>query len=244
MRLRRCLLPVALLAAAGAARAEEGPGEFLNEYEVNSPYVVGGETEVEMRATQYRDSSLVLDQGRGYVLSFAHAFTDWWRPEVYVGKWLREPRQPADLVGYEFENTFQLTTRGEYWADAGFLFAYEYATHEGEPNALEFGPLFERDSDRIRQRLNLIWEKQLGSLKEETGYELRASYAANYLWSPKFSPGIEVFARDVFWQAGPAFSGEIHFGRSEFEYDAGLVFGLSASAPDATLLLRLEYEFF
>lgn len=244
MRLHSCLLPLVLLAAAGNVGADEGPGEFLNEYEINSPYVVEGQTEVEMRAAQYRDSSLVLDQDRGMVLSFAHAFTDWWRPEIYVGKWVREPRQPNDLVGYEFENTFQLTTLGEYWADAGFLFAYEYASHEGEPNALEFGPLFQRDAGGIRQRLNLLWEKQLGSLKEETGYEFRGAYAVNYLWSPRFSPGLDVFAREEFWQAGPSFSGELHFGRSEFEYEAGLVFGLSAKAPDTTLLLRLEYEFF
>src|ERR1051325_3152568 len=155
------LLPLALLACT--ARADEGPGEFLNEYDVSSPYVVEGQSEVEFRLAQYRDSSMTLDQDRGMVLSFGHAFTDWWRPEIYVGKWIRDPRQPNDLVGYEFENTFQLGTPGEYWAAPGFLLSYEYASHEGEPNAIEFGPLFEHRAGRFRQRLNLIWEKQLGS---------------------------------------------------------------------------------
>jgi len=39
--------------------------------------------------------------------------------------------------------------------------------------------------------------------------------------------------------------GEYAFGAGdEFEYSAGVVFGLNAPAPDMTFLLRLEYEFF
>src|SRR6185312_12099249 len=68
---RLLLLPLALLACAGTARADEGPGEFLNEYNVYSPYVVEGQSEVEFRLAQYRDSSMVVDQDRGTVLSFA-----------------------------------------------------------------------------------------------------------------------------------------------------------------------------
>lgn len=236
--------PLAILLFTAIAATASLSARADDDFVVYSPYVTAGQSEIEMRGHQVSDGDPTLQGERAYEVSVSHSFTDWWRPEVYVGAYEREPGQGNSLDGYEFENTFQLTTPGEYWADAGFLFDYEYSTHEGEPNVIEFGPLFERDAGGIRQRLNLLWEKQLGSLKEETGYEIHAAYALNYLWSPKFSPGIDVFARDAFWQAGPSFSGEIHFGRSEFEYEAGLVFGLSAKAPDTTLLLRLEYEYF
>ncbi len=239
-------LSALLLLPALPVRADEGPGEAVNEYDISSPYVVAGQTELELRVAQFQDSSEVVDGTRGVIYSLGHAFTDWWRPEVYFGKYRRDPRQPNDLVGYEFENTFQLTDVGEYWADTGFLLSYEYATHEGEPNALEFGPLFEKDAGGFRQRLNLLWEKQLGSLKEEAGYEFRTAYSVNWLWRAKFKPGLDLFARpgsDVY-QLGPSLAGEWHVGRSEIEYDAGVVFGLGPKAPDTTFLLRLEYEFF
>jgi hypothetical protein len=238
----------AALGFSSAARADddEGPGEALNEYNVYSPYVTEGQSEIELRAGQYRDSSTLVDGARGYTLSFAHAFTSWWQPEIYVGKYERDPRHASQLTGYEFENIFQLTQQGEYWADVGFLASFEYQSHLSSANKLEFGPLFEKRSGDFRQRLNLLWEKQVGRLRESDGVESRAAYNLSYLWKSAFAPGLDVFARpqsDVY-QAGPSVSGEWHLGSSELEYDAGVVFKLGDKGPDTTLVMRLEYEFF
>ncbi|HEY4127074.1 MAG TPA: hypothetical protein VGN70_03420 [Gammaproteobacteria bacterium] len=239
---------IALLGVSSAARADDdqGLGEFLNEYNVYSPYVTEGQSEIELRATQYRDSSVLVDGSRGYVVSFAHAFTSWWQPEVYVGKYQRDPRGPNQLTGYEFENIFQITPQGEYFADFGFLASYEYQSHLSSANALEYGPLIEMHTGRIRQRLNLIYEKGVGRLREDNGVEYRGAYNVSFLWTGSFAPGIDVFAHpqtDVY-QAGPSASGELHIGSSELEYDAGVVFKLGSKGPDTTLVMRLEYEFF
>jgi len=251
--IRHALLAAALglaaLASTHAARADDdddGVSEFLNEYNVYSPQVTAGQSEIELRATQYRDSSVLVDGSRGYTVSFAHAFTSWWQPEVYVGKYQRDPRGPNQLTGYEFENIFQLTPQGEYFADFGFLASYEYQSHLSSANAFEYGPLIEMHTGRIRQRLNIIYEKEVGRLRDDAGVEYRGAYNLSFLWVPAFAPGIDLFARpqsDVY-QAGPSVSGEWHIGSSELEYDAGVVFNLGDKGPDATLVMRLEYEFF
>lgn len=245
-RLAVCSLVALLLAAAQSRADDEGPMGAINGYVVYSPKVVKGQTEVEVRAAQYRDKSIVIDGGRGYLFSIAHSFTNWWRPEVYLGQYQRAPREPTRLMAYEFENIFQLAPAGKYWADPGFLVSYEFATHTGTGNELEFGPLLEKRSGRITQRLNLIWEHELGRFAESDGYTFRGAYSVNYAWRREFAPRLEFYARPrtSSYQLGPVVYGEHHVGTSELEYSAGVVFGLSHNASQATLLLRLEYEIF
>lgn len=238
-KLRRPLAALLLLAAAASARASD-------DFNIYSPHVTEGQSEVEFRGHQQSDNQDPSLQGeRAYELSFAHAFTPWWKTEFYLGMYEREPGSPNTYAGHEFENIFQLTDTGHYWADVGFLAAYEYKAQPGEVSTLEFGPLFEKQSGRLRQRLNLIWEKQLGGGADRK-YEFRSSYLMTYRFSAPFAPGFEAYYRpaDDSRQLGPALYGEILTGRgNEFEYSAALLFGLNHAAPDRTFVLRLEYEF-
>lgn len=242
---RRKLVPLltlgalALTLAAQTARADD-------DFVVYAPYVTQGQSEVEIRGHQVSDSNPTLQGERAYEISLAHSFTSWWHPEVYVGAYERTPGQATRLDGYEFENTFQLSDPGEFWADLGFIASYEYKAQPGVTSRLELGPLFEKRSGRVDQRLNLIWEKELGS--GATGrYEFRATYAATYAVQSWLAPGIEAYYRptDASRQLGPALYGEIPTSvGNELEYSAALVFGTNSGAPNRTLILRLEYEFF
>lgn len=217
-----------------------------DDFVVYSPYVVQGQSEVEFRAYNFSDGNDTLNGERGYTFSIAHSFTDWWKPEIYLGEYQRQPGQGTELIAYEFENTFQLTQEGEYWADIGFLASYEYATQPGETSALEFGPLFEKRSGRFVQKLNLIWEKQIGG-GAENYYEFRTAYSLNYQVRQWFAPGVEIYLRphDNAYQIGPVLYGELVSAQgSELEYSAGVVFGANSGAPNQTFVLRLEYEFF
>jgi hypothetical protein len=234
------LLSVTLLAMlfSSTARADD---DFI----VYSPYVTEGQSEVEFRAHQQFDGDPALSNERAYVISLAHSFTSWWHPEIYEGSYEREPGGPNFLQGYEFENIFQLTTQGQYWADLGFIASYGYNREPGEPSVVEFGPLFEKHLGPVGQRLNLIWEKQVGGGAERR-YEFRASYAVSYEFTSQFAPGLEAYYRpdDTARQIGPALSGEIATSRgNEFEYSLAYLFGLNKGAPNRTLALRLEYEF-
>ncbi len=236
---------LALLFAAVTATAMSLAARADDDFIVYSPYVTAGQSEIEFRSHQQFDADPALSNERAYVISLSHSFTGWWRPEVYVGSYEREPGGPNQLQGYEFENTFQFTDQGEYWADMGFLASYEYNKQPDVPGGLEFGPLFEKRIGRIDQRFNIIWEKQLGGGADHH-YETRVSYAASYSFNPMLAPGFEAYYRpdDEAHQIGPALNGEIASSHgNELEYSVAYLFGLNKGAPNRTLALRLEYEF-
>lgn len=232
---------LALLAAAWTALPVRA-AEFV----VYAPYVVQGQNEVEYRSYGFQDGNAALDGQWGAVLSVSHSFTSWWRPEIYLLRYQHTPGASTRYRGWEFENTFQLTPAGQYWADVGFLASYEHNTPAGKNSELEFGPLFEKRSSRFVQRLNLIWEKQIGAAAARN-YEFRSAYSLSYQWRQAFAPGVEVYYRphDDARQIGPVIYGELASTRgNELEYSAGLLFGVNRGAPDHTLVFRLEYEFF
>ncbi len=247
MTANRILVPIAALTiifglAAKVARAD-------NDFIVYSPYVVQGQSEVETYGFDSVDGRSALNAASGYNISVAHAFTSWWKTEVYVGEFNRDPGGSTHPSGYEFENTFQLTAPGEYWADVGFLASYAYNKQAGLGNSLEFGPLLEKLSGHIDQRLNFVWKRPIGS--GDTGSnEFRSAYSISYKINAghaTYSPGLEAYYRpnDNANQIGPVLYGELRTNAgSELEYSLGIVFGINQAAPDKTFLARLEYEFF
>jgi hypothetical protein len=216
-----------------------------NDFVVYSPYVVEGKSEIEMNAFHVQDARSNLNGAGGANISIAHAMTRWWKPEIYVISYNREPGEKSQPSGYEFENTFQLSAQGEYWADVGLLASY--AHNRQSPNAAEMDLLFEKQSGHINQRLNLIWGKQIGA---ESSTAFRSAYRISYNIHGEratYAPGIEAYYRpgDHANQIGPVFSGELRTDKgSELEYSLGIVYKLNPGAPGKTLLARLAYEFF
>lgn len=238
----RLKLPVAIAAILGMAGGTANADDFI----VYSPHVTKGQNELELRGFAFRDGSPDLNGTGGYELSVSRGVTDWWKPELYLGRFERNPGEPTRFVGYELENTFQLTDNGKYWADLGFLFSYEYNKDRGATDAVEFGPLLEKRIGRINQRLNLIWEKAVGAGADRK-YEFRSAYSVSYRFSRAFAPGLEAYYRpgDHASHIGPVIGGEwlLAPGR-ELEYSAGVLFGVNRGAPDRTFVARVEYDFF
>ena len=228
-----------LLAGAGTAG-------HADDFIVYSPHVNQGQSEIEMRGFYMRDGRFDFDGQAASELSLSHAFTGWWKPEVYFVKFENNPGEDKGLVGYEFENTFQFTEPGRYWIDAGFLASLEVPKIEGEKNTLEFGPLFEKTIGRFDHRVNLIWEKEIGA-GAAAHYGFRYSYSGTYSLSSLFKPGIEFYGRpdDHAYQIGPIAHGEWHVPGTtgSVEYRIGLLRGINASAPRRTWLAQVEYEF-
>lgn len=217
-----------------------------NDYVIYSPQVVRGQNEVEARGFYYQDGNPALDGRSEYDVSAAHSFTSWWKGEIYFIKGVRDPGAGNTLVGYEFENTFQLAPQGKYFVTPGFLFSYEASTVSGAPDTVEFGPLVERTDGRVIQRLNLIWEREIGGgASGKPGF--RTTYSAGYRYTALLQPTLEVYLRptDDSYQAGPVLYGELYTGNGgEIEYNFGAVFGTNRTAPDTTWIARFEYEFF
>ena len=247
MKMKRINVSIAVLAMLFFLGVQAACAE--NDFIVYSPYVVQGQSEVETFGYVSQDSRSNLNGAGGANFSAAHTFTSWWKTEVYFAQLNRAPGGSTHPSGYEFENTFQLTDPGELWVDVGFLASYANNTQPGMPNGVEFGPLLEKLSGHIDQRLNLIFGKQLGGQASGT-YQFRSAYSIRYnidYARTRFAPGIEFYYRpnDNAYQVGPVLYGELRTdaGR-EFDYSVGIVFGTNQGAPAKTLLARLEYEFF
>lgn len=232
------LAAVVALAQAGHAQADD----FI----VYSPHVVATQSEIELRGFDVGDGRPDYGGERAAEFSVAHAFNGWWKPELYLAEYQREPGAGGKLVGYEFENTFQLTEPGQYWADVGLLASYGHPKGGG-PGELEFGPLIEKTVGRFDHRVNLIWEREVGGGASHAT-EFRYSYAGTYAVTPAFRPGIEAYGRpdDHAYQAGPIIAGEWHVphSRGNVEYRFGVLLGINAAAPRRTWVAQLEYEFF
>lgn len=240
IRLRQALALCALLLACVGAPAQ------ADDFIVYSPHINQSQSEVELRGFYTGDGRSDFDGQSASELSFSHAFTDWWKPEIYVGEYEKNPGENEGLVGYEFENTFQFTQPGQYWVDVGFLASLELPNTRGDKDTLEFGPLFEKTVGRFDHRLNLIWEKEIGAAASQH-YEFRYSYSGTYAVSAAFQPGVEFYGRpdDHAYQIGPVVHGEWHVPgtTSSIEYRVGLLQGLNTDAPRRTWLVQVEYEF-
>lgn len=233
---------VAVVLMLGLCAGARGDDDFI----VYSPHVSQGQSEVELRGYGYSDGRASLNRSGAFELAMAHTFTSWWKAEVYVGEFNYDPLMGTHLSGQEFENIFQLAAPGEYWVDPGFLASYIHNRQPGVPDGVEFGPLLEKQAGHFLQRLNLIWQKDIGG--EANGkYNFRSAYSAGYKIQSAIVPGIEAYYRpaDDAHQIGPAFSGELHLGRGdELEYSTALLYGINHGAPDRTIILRMAYEFF
>lgn len=217
-----------------------------DDFIVYSPHVLATQSEVELRGYAYGDARADFKGGDAAELSLSHSFTGWWKPEIYIARYESAAGSRGRLLGWEFENTFQLTQPGERWVDVGFLASYEHQIVADLEDALEFGPLLEKSAGRFTHRVNLIWEKEVGA-GASRNYAFRYSYSGTYAVSAAFRPGVEAYGRpdDRSYQAGPIVAGEWHVPgtTADFEYRVGVVLGLNPAAPRQTWLAQFEYEF-
>jgi hypothetical protein len=218
---------------------------YANDFSVYSPYVIQGSNEIEYSGYSTQDAASSLDGARAYDFSVAYGVSSWWKAEVYFAQYSREPGGKTKLTGREFENMFQLAPMGEYWFDPGFLVSYGHRKASSLPDTLEFGPIFAKRVGRVNQRLNLIWEKEIGA-GASGKYEFRSAYSINYRIAAAVQPGVEAYYRpnDSASQLGPVITGEFYSSAGrELEYRIGLIFGVNSTAPDRTIVTEMEYEF-
>lgn len=235
--MRAAIFGMAAFFCVGLAQADD--------YNVYSPYVIASQSEIELRGYHDVDSRANVG-GAAAEVSIAHSVNSWWKPEIYIAEYQKDPGSAGRLTGYEFENIFQLTDPGKYWADFGLIAEFEHLTIAGGHDAIEVGPLIEKTMGRFAHIVNLIWEKQIGS-GASANYGFRYTYSGTYAVSQAFRPGVEFYGRhaDNSYQAGPIVSGEWHLAgtKASVEYRVGVVLGLNADAARQTWLARLEYEF-
>ena len=222
------------------------------DFKVLSPIVTKGEFEIESAGSVTRGRHRDGEEHQSYTTSLGNTFTDFWQAEL-EGELSQEPDEGLKYAATNFENIFQILPQGEYWLDLGLLAEYSRAKRAGANDAVEFGPLLQKQFGDFLTTLNVTLEKQIGS-RSEAGTEIGYGFQARYRWWPGLEPGIEVFgdmgeithlkaADRQAHRAGPVLFGTLRLGNGgKIKYEAGYLIGLTRNTPDGTVKFLLEYE--
>ena len=242
-----------IVTVAGLLSVTMQPHAEAAPFKVYSPRVIKGENEIEYRGFRDFDKDDARDGKEVQLFAVGRGFTDYWFSELYT-VYEKEPGASLKHAGYEWENLFQLTESGKYWADFGLLTEYEVALH-GNPDEIALAPIIEKTVDRWVGTLNLIFEQQVGSGRE-SGTTFAYAARVKYLLNPLFEPAIEAFGEPGRINHFGSFNGQEHWigpavygqtrlgGTKKLLYSASLLFGETSGSTDNRAILRLEYEFY
>lgn len=222
-------------------------------HKIYSPDVEQGETELEFRGHNNQDNDNAVDGTGEYLFGVGHGFTPFWFSELYAV--FEYEHGDHDIEAVEWENIFQLTQTGKYWADFGLLTELEFSV-QGSAHEFKIGPLIEKSFGRWVATVNLFLAHEFG---QSSGDETELEYSARLLYelNEYFEPAIEIYGSpgpigdfesgdEQKHQIGPAFYGEIPLGNDdgEIEYSGAALAGITdKGSPDWTFVLRTEYAF-
>jgi hypothetical protein len=168
------------------------------------------------------------------------------------------PGQNLTYDATTFENTFQLTPQGKYWADLGLFAEYSHAASRASADSLTFGPLVQKQTQGffgkgLLHTVNLLFEKEVGhNRSDDTPFFF--AWQSRLLVHPLFEPGVEIFSQvddiespgklaEQQHRAGPMFAGALSLApNGKIKYEVGYLFGLTRATENGTVRWRLEYE--
>lgn len=213
---------------------------------VTSPYVHKGEAAVE-----WKGGYDVNDGEDEWAMeaSASYGVTDFWETELGIegGGIVDEDSDAEALV---FENKFQLAPKGALFVDPGIKI--EYARNlQGDPDELQAKLLLGKQIGKFSNLANFAIAREIGEDSEDD-LDYGFSYSLAYEQTEDFAYGLEWYSGfgtleddsdswdEQTHQVGPVAYGEL---MEDVGYEAGVLFGVSDSAPDATFKAVLEYEF-
>ncbi len=223
---------------------------------VYSPIVEKGEIEIEHEGLYTFDKRKEKNRAQTEKLAVGYGVTNRWATEVYGEvENNREEEKGMDFQNVEWENRFQFFEQGQYWLDAGFYVAYEFAAKDRAPDKLETKLLLEKQLGDFVHTANLILEREIGGKpaedeeKEKHDWEGGVAWSTRYRWKQYLEPGVEIHydakelnKRHKFdeqeLQIGPALYGKI----GPVKYNVGYLFGITDAAPAGALKWVVEYE--
>ena len=242
-------------AAALTAAVIAGAAPAQAEFRVRPAMIEQGEVAVEHNGSYGIDADPAKRGEQSYTLALEAAPTGWWLTE-FEGEGGRDPGPDnrTRFTALTWENQFQLTEPGEYWADLGFFAEYGRTLPHQSADAVNFGPLVTKVIGRTVNTLNLFLDKEVGSHAAGRP-ELSLAWQTRITLDPRIEPGIEIYSapgalshfaplQQQDHRAGPVLYGSIRsFGASKVNYEVGYLFGLTRATPQGTVKWRLEYEF-
>ncbi len=224
-------------------------------FKVYTPYVEVGELEIEYRPSRTIDSDDAKDNEQKHLLGIGYGVTEWWFTEIYA-EWEREAGAGEETAfeAFEWENRFQLSNPGEYWADFGLLVEYERTDSGSSPDKIEVALLLAKELGNFDAAYNVVFEREVGGGASDD-VEFAHAFQLKYRLDRAFEPGIEVFGEfgaiddmpsfdEQEHYAGPIVEGTLPLGDSglKLKYNAGYLFGISDGAEDGVVKAIIELE--
>jgi hypothetical protein len=249
-------------AAAGAAIALTTAAAARAELKVRSPIV-------DYREIEFEHNGDVTFDRRGSGLNNAQSFTyelevgllPWWQPGIEA-ETETEPGSNQRYAATTFENLFQLTPQGKYWADLGFFAEFSHAAGRNEPDSFTFGPLAQKQASDLfgldlghdtLHTLNLLLTREIG-LNHNVATPLEIAWPSRLILNPYVQPGIEYYGNISSLSGpstgspgqhrlGPVLVGQYNmFQYGKIKYEVGYLFGLNRATEQGAVRWRLEYE--
>jgi hypothetical protein len=242
-RVRGAIIGAAIAIGAAPAAAQD--------LKIRSPIIETHELEFE--------NNFVFGRGKTAVHELEYGFNDWLKLGVEA--------EPAGDPGHGFrydstalEGFLQLTPQGKYWADIGLFAEYEHTAREGDPRALTFGPLVQKEAALFGlntiHTVNALFTKEMGAGSVGPLSMVMAAQSRLRL-DPHFEPGFEYYGlvtlgehgEDPRHFIGPAVAGRIGFREFGLEaaggikYDAAYLRRLTGDIDPSTFRFRIELEF-
>lgn len=249
-----------VLGAAGSGLAFVAPARA--DFELHYPIIDYREFELEHNADTTLDkANSGKSNNQSYTVELGYAPVPWWEPEI-EGDLNAPPGQNLSYTATTFENTFQLTEQGKYWADLGFFAEYSHVTSKAAADAFNFGPIVQKQATDLfgldlghdtLHTLNLFFSKEVGRNRQDAT-PLAIAWQSRLRINQYFEPGFEYYGNlssvsgvssgsPLQHRLGPALVGQYNmFEYGKIKYEAGYLFGLNQATERGTIRWRLEYE--
>jgi hypothetical protein len=247
-RLGRTCRAIFAVSVATGGWALQAQAEDLK---IRSPIIESHELEFE--------NNFTIGRSKNAVHELEYGFTDW----LKLGAEAELAADPGH--GFHYDSTaleafLQLAPQGKYWADVGLFAEYEHTARQGDPRALTFGPLVQKEVGLFGlstlHTVNALFTKQMGAGSVGPPTMLIATQS-RVRFDPHFEPGIEYYGRitlgahgeDPQHRLGPAFAGRVGFRELGFDtpggikYDAAYLRGVTGATDPNTFRVRVEFEF-
>jgi len=216
---------------------------------VYRPIVEKGETELELRGG-YRDYNDGPSE-HAFVYDFGYGVTSRWKTELVL-EYAAEGGNPGKLEAWEWENIVVLTEQGKHWVDVGLFAEYEHGFSAG-PDELKIGPMFEKEIGSTITNLNLLFKHEVGSGASNIT-ELDYTWQVKWRGRESLEWGVQGFGglgelgdlgKEDQHSIGPALFGTRRLANgNKLSYNAAVLGGVNAAAPDVTTRFQIEYEIY
>ncbi|MEO5883511.1 MAG: hypothetical protein ABIQ06_13920 [Caldimonas sp.] len=249
MRLFRLLRGLAvaaftLQATAGAAAGVVNPGY----------YVVTVYDDPGLVTLDFRYWSVQANDGNTTVI-WPEAGLGWnvngrWYTEAFAS-WIGSSKFPTRLETLNWQNDF-LLTQGQYPFDLAVHTLLVRPQGPATGYALEIGPVFQTEIERVQLTLNLFFQRGFNSLAGPT--ELSYQWQLRYRWNRWLHVGAQGFGELGPWnewlpqdrqshRAGPAVFGSVPLGPGKLGWQAAYLFGKTYARRGEMFTARIKYDF-